>query len=391
MFSVRRGRGGRYGGYRSRGAQMVAAAVGRSFARKPMVGRKRAASKAFAGVKSNKKARQTRSIGDGVQWTRSKMKTGKKARFLKRVRQTIQTSTQSVVTRIRRVKAFDNRGDVEYSKARVGDLYPLPLWVFALNGQNSSNSGLNFPVRQLNIGTTGANDGVLSWSGVSTYNELGTPIDRYHIDRGSSSAMTDRTNGIWTYSNIKMNLWGAKSKPVRYTVEIVKVTDENVSPWNLGVGNVVGPDAQQAYSELLKHYTFNPISTINWSAVKSLKILKRFDIIIQPRQTSDGDQDSIVHQLNWDTTWHRAINFRDVGVNPLGQNVIGDDAVLDAVTDGNNTNIKFNSNMPADTGVVFVMLRMSDFNQTPAVFSETLNGSFDFDIRNYWRVDGGTV
>lgn len=331
----------------------------------------------------------------GVQWTRSKMSTGRKKSIMSQLKMNLKTSTEPVVYRVRNVKNFDNNGAYLMHKNWNATEVVYPWMVIALNSVNRPNGG-PFPVRQLRQWRDGSNDGRLSWQSVAHINANNTPLTEFlDVEKGFEYNQGNlKDTLLWKHSNIKLNLWGARFKPVRYTVEIMTVTDHKLSPFNLIPGTFVGAEPQQELETMMKQYYFNPISTVNWHGSKHIKVLKRFDIIINPVESTDGDQDPKCHQLNWSTTWDRVVNYKDVMQQWNDANVAG---ALRNPDEGINTAFEVNEQIqsascfPTATGIVFLSIRASDFREVigpgPA-FTNDNAGSFDVDVRNYFRADG---
>jgi len=334
--------------------------------------------------------RLDRPSGGGVQWTRSRLSTGRLKRGYPLVSRLASVNGEKLVYRLRTVKNFDNDGYQKAHKTGGAGIRYYPFYAILLNGKNCGESDI-YPFRRLfSIGDDlSANDGRLGWHGLQTqdYNGNAT-LRRYGVEFGADSGQQDKM--LWRSTSIKMNLWGAKQKPVRWTVEVVRVTDHRVSPFARkfvsavpNSGELVNAEAQQNLEAMMKQYYFNPIATINWHQNRHFKVLKRFDMVIQPVESTDGDQDPKCHQLNWVTKWDRVLDFSD-------QNVAGDSAVFnddeknfEQVQEVNNV-LSGDSHAPKGTGAVFLMIRASDFSawaDAGPLFSSNVHGSFDFDIR----------
>lgn len=336
----------------------------------------------------------------GLQWFRSRMRTGRPKRGMALVQRLSKVNGEKLVYRLRCVKGFDNNGYVFGDKWAdpVNNYRIYPFFAVLLNGKNCGGSAI-YPFRQLYawtataLGTAG--DGRLGWRGRTTLNEAGSESRTdYNVEFGKDDGTQDKM--LWRYSNIKMNLWGAKNKPVRWTVEVCRVTDHRVSPFLIkapgaapSLGNTCNPEAQQNYEELMKQYYFNPISTINWHNTNHIKVLKRFDKVINPIETTDGDQDPKVHQLNWHTTWDRVVDYSDQNLTAAADpqppsNYQPNELNYEDAGERANE-ISSDSHTPKGTSAVFLLIRCSDF--TPHTtegpgFGSDKHGSFDFDIRS---------
>ena len=328
--------------------------------------------------------------GGGVQWTRSRLRTGRLKRGYPLVKRLASVNGEKLVYRLRAVKNFDNHGYIYANKTTNSGARQYPIYAILLNGKNCGSLDIN-PFRQLFAiaNDVSSDDGRFGWFGRPTLDPTGSPVLRqYGVEFGSDA--TDEDKMLWRSTSIKMNLWGAKSKPVRWTVEVVRCTDHRVSPFVrksvspfATTGELVNMEAQQNLEAMMKQYYFNPISTINWHQNRHFKVLKRFDMVIQPVETTDGDQDPKCHQLNWVTKWDRVLDYSDQNV--AGGSVIfnDDEKNYEQVKEVNNV-LSGDSHVPKGTGAVFLMIRASDFSdwaeEGPA-FNTGVHGSFDFDIR----------
>lgn len=356
--------------------------------------------RARAGVSGRTRSRtQTRTVtrrrldlpsgGGGVQWTRSRLSTGRLKRGYPLVRRLATVNGEKLVYRLRAVKNFDNSGYIWANKTTNALARQYPFYAILLNGKNCGGSNI-FPFRQLYALTDNmsTDDGRLGWFGRPTMELNGAlTLNRYGVEFGTDAS--DQEKMLWRSTTIKMNLWGAKSKPVRWTVEVVRCTDHRVSPFyrkiasSFATGETVSMEAQQNLEAMMKQYYFNPIATVNWHQNRHFKVLKRFDMVIQPVESTDGDQDPKCHQLNWVTKWDRVLDFTDNNANGLNVAFNDDERNFEQVQEV-NSEIDGDSHVPKGNGAVFLMVRASDFSdwaETGPVFSSSLHGSFDFDIR----------
>lgn len=62
---------------------------------------------------------------------------------------------------------------------------------------------------------------------------------------------------------MKLNLWGAKSKAVRYQIDVIQPKSDEVNPYHWAIDTPMNTVAAQAWEEQVKQYTFNPISKLD--------------------------------------------------------------------------------------------------------------------------------
>lgn len=349
-----------------------------------LTGRKRRVSKKLPIAKRTKRVKRSRNAkgsGEGVQWTRSYMKTGSKKRGYELVKSIAYANAELITLRKRLVKNFDDNGYV-FMNRRAGapgeTIYPV--FAIALNDNSYGQAG-SWPCRQMYVDDA---TGRLGWFGVPNLAASGVALSHSDLEKGQS---TPSDKLLWRNSSIKMNLWGARQKPVRWTVQIVRAIDHRVSPFVPGVlagvsSFQMNTEAQQCWEEMIKQYLFNPISSLNWHNGKHLKFLKTFDMTIQPVDTTDGDQDPKVHQLTWNTNWDRMLHYTDVMTD--GATFNNAKTNFEGVVEVNDNLDNF-SVYPKNNQTVFLLVRASCFSPS-AEFDNDLHGSFDFDVHTNFTV-----
>lgn len=331
----------------------------------------------------------------GTQWEQSRLRTGRLPKLMTRIRQQNSMQTAPLTTRLRSVKSFNDHGSILCHRnslfGQLGNItMQFPTYFMLLNGQNNGQN--NFPLRALSAFRSGGLDGSFLTQGIQTMTSNGSStINMYDHEQGPvPSSWNPLRQMYWTGSNIKMNLWGARTKPVKFTIQVCGIKDHRVSPFANSVNNQWPIERQQAFEPLIKQYYFNPISTLEWKGSKHIKILKTFDHIINPPQTVDGDADPVCHQLNWNMKWGRTVTFTDETMTGGGLVRQPDDINFTSVNEV-NWGTQAVSFTPNAQSVVFLMIRVSEFTDQTDTFSNLTHGSFDFDVRNYWRYANGAV
>jgi len=91
--------------------------------------------------------------------------------------------------------------------------------------------------------------------------------------------------------NVGVNLYGAKARPVRWRVMMVKFTDPVISPYDDQYQtNTDKMEHDVFWQSFMKHTTTNPLATEANSGLRSkMKILKQEVINIDPASTMDQD------------------------------------------------------------------------------------------------------
>jgi len=86
------------------------------------------------------------------------------------------------------------------------------------------------------------------------------------------------------YTNIKMNLYGARARPTWFNVDIVQVRNEHC---NFASADPSHPRFKELISALTSSHTFSNLQTRDTSALKYLKFIKRFKYYIPAEQSTD--------------------------------------------------------------------------------------------------------
>lgn len=357
--------------------------------RKTVTGAKRKAPRKWYKRKSYKKQKRSvsRNVTEGVSWTRSYIKSGRKKGGYSMVKSLAWTGCESITLRKRGVKNFNDSGLVPMFKGKFtlgGETY-YPLYAICLNDQSFGFPNA-YPVRTLGQYNNG---GGFFWLGKQTQANDGSGITYSDLEKGK---LSPATRLIWRNTQIKLNLWGSKNRPIRFTVQVVSMKDPRHSPFNrqyLSPAAQLSAESQQVWEETLKQYTFNPISRIDWHNGNDMKVYKSFDITIQPTESIDHDTSPKVHSLTWNTTWDKTLKFErlmttgtDIENNPVSAfNEVGEV----------NENLDTRCPYPDDKSVVFLLIRATDYGDPVELsggFDNAVHGSFDYDIRTTHLIPG---
>lgn len=295
----------------------------------------------------------------------------------------------------RRLKIFDNDGSLKMER----DLYTipggtaasLPVYAFSLNGINRSSLE-HWPMYRLYTWADGADDGKLFFRAVGGDNPTGATsenqLQRMFEGTESSAVTMNGQKAVLRYVDLQMNLWGATGKTTRWTVQVVQVTDEECDPWKLslnrGTGQtaVFGDAGQQAWQELVKQYTFNPIAKIDIQQARKIKVLKTYDITLQPNSTTDGDPDPQCRVLKWFMKEDRIVRFDDK-VEQLAAPFQDDLQYM------NNDQRPEHNQVPAGVTPrtkdhLMLLIRASNYKAAYGSYSNGNDGSFDIDYKAKW-------
>nr|WPR18686.1 MAG: capsid protein [Chemarfal virus 72] len=221
---------------------------------------------------------------------------------------------EQVVLRWNGVKAFSGNGQYWMQNRVVVGVRRLPWYMMDLTGVNNMTGTpptLTFcnPFLQMvqNV-VSGAIyfDNVFGFGPAGTdasywYNPEKAPTKAAVTGAGSPTNLSDVTIAPFGRSmlqnvSISANLWGATAKATKYMVQVVRITDEDLVPDHaLALAGTeltkATPKRNDFYQNMIKSWTFNPISTTGGLQARKYKVLKTQTITIEPNPTTDGDAD----------------------------------------------------------------------------------------------------
>jgi len=304
-------------------------------------------------------------------------------------RRLVRASREQAVFRFRGVKNFDDSGYLwcnNFTWTNSGVRY-LPVYAVLLNGVNQGTSTLQ-PMRRLFVNSTGADDGRLSWWNTTGLLSDGNTSQNLESMYSSYPNLNIGQRALLESVHVKMNLWGSKQKAHRWLIQVVKVLDDEVSPFHTATSSFVGTRSQQTWEEMLKEFTYNPISKLDWRTSKKIKVLKSFERILQPTQTTEVDTDPKVCTLDWYMRFNRITHFDGVNVDVETTGFrMHDDSVLTGNGERNNSGQAAYSTHPKPKEQIILLIRASDYaNPTYATEAEAANNnvhpSFDIEMKS---------
>jgi len=216
---------------------------------------------------------------------------------------------EQVVLRWNGVKAFSGNGNYWMQNRVVSaGVRHLPWYMMDLTAVNNiigsaSTATQSYPFLQLRQATATGNmffsaisgftsDGVTSYNGYVPEKSPVTP----GVAQIASVNMAPFGKSMIQSASISANLWGATAKATKYMVQIVRITDDDLVP-DHDLANA-GTEVTKAtakrndfYQNMIKSWTFNPISTTGGLQARKYKVLKTQTITIEPNPTTDGDAD----------------------------------------------------------------------------------------------------
>jgi len=319
-----------------------------------------------------------RATGGFNEWTTTKSKMGKAMPANRMTNTLVKASMEPLIYGYRNLRAFSDFGanPLDMSVTELKSI--LPQYVYLINGCNRTVPGSFQPARRMVMAAAGQ----LSFETINglTAGGAGTSFLQTHYD--SMSATSEPGKVLFhDYTSIKMNCWGAKAKPIRFTIQLIKVTNDEYNPWHWNTGVSLGTAAQQAWEETIKQETFNPLSRIDHRIRNAFKVVKSTSFIIEPKEGDDVDTDPHVKTLEWFIRVNKPTNFDKVTVNSLGDLRITDDATLKTTANLELADGEPYSIYPTDKECLILVVKATSYSTVTDGFTNVQHGSFDIDWR----------
>lgn len=330
------------------------------------------------------------------QWCRDALSYGKGKRGYAYIKLQSSMTRDPLCLKLKLTKNFSDRGYYPANKQSTSTGTLLPVFAVALNGMESIQNASVFPIRQLFVGdgTGSVPDGALAWSGIQNVDQSNTAINGYYVDKAPKPNTVDKA--IYKGSRIQFNFWGAKNKPVKISVMLCSVSKyEDQTPFTLstvaGTSGLtpVSRQHQQMFEEVIKQYTYNPISQIDWHNVKGLKVYRTWEHIIEPGQTTENDVSPSVCTLKWNVKAGQLCHFDGVTAGTFGD--------IRQVDDNNFFNnietqaaVRAGTWVPRNVEQRFLIVRISDYGSR-GNFTIDNHGSFDMDVRSWYDIGSSSL
>jgi len=277
------------------------------------------------------------------------------------------------------------------------------------------------PLRRLYM-TTGVAGGQFMWTGgiqgQDAFGNAASTLQCVSTDLSGTNSSANMLNyvpmgkaGFLSWSSIKLNLYGATAKPVRWLISLCHATEDEACPFYSAPNTAVPTDQQQALESLIRPCVANPISNFNHKNKPKFVMLKSWTVDIEPTSTTESDTCAHIKTVNIFNRWNKITEFNDTTVATVGpswtnaygtgathipgDNVAGDglaEKQLASVmmnytenTNGNSVNAR-----PQDKKVLFLLVRATDWSHNANGVATTANdsskhGSFDVIMRSSWK------
>lgn len=252
-----------------------------------------------------------------LQRTQAKVTTGYKPKLtLRSLASEVHQRSEPIIYRFQGLKALDDNGYyfANVGQAQAPEFTMLPMYIYDLTAiQNYNTSGVvsGEPFKRAKWSSSTSN---ITWDTIVGINNDGTstPTTIGIEKRPWASTLAlphEKSRLLWT--DVKMNLWGAQAKPTAYTIQLIKITDDNLDPWNTP-SNMV--EHSGFWQSKIKNYVYNPIAYSGGGQYRrGIKVLKTFRREIQPTSTSEADTDPHVVTLKMFNKWYRNLSYKNGG------------------------------------------------------------------------------
>lgn len=268
------------------------------------------------------------SQGGYQQHTTAFVKTGKKF-SVKRVADKLQQKNiGTCVVQFKNIPQFTgdygalsvNHRDVTSTGKRQCPIYLMDLTHLADSGQPCMH-------RLYMWSAAGAADGKCGWDSISGINGVGglttVPFVRYQTTAFPAAAYPDRLH--FGRTEIKLNLYGMKTRPTKFILSLVRFQDAHYTPVDDQGSNVIGTCDELGtafWQSRIKRLTANPIADQSTIRTRAMKVLKQRVYKIGPTSSDQTDPDPHCITVHWKHDINRICSMRKY------QQVSTDDAVV---------------------------------------------------------------
>lgn len=280
------------------------------------------------------------------------------------------------------VRAINNRVIASTGKRNV-PIYLMDLTHLANAGQPCFH--------RLYMWTSGAADGKCGWDSVSGENSVGgttlVPFLRYASQNFPAASFPDRLH--FGRTDIKLNLYGMKTRPTEFILSLVRFKDDHYTPVDDQGLNVIGTCDEIGtafWQSRIKRLTANPIADQYTIRDRAMQVINRKVYKIGPTTTDQSDPDPHCITVNWKHDINRIVSMRKY------QTVSTDDV---EVVDANKVPIDTNTSQPSANYTPFakdrVYLLIEAKAWVPQVETDptdaTNSPSFDYNVKTTVRCD----
>lgn len=269
-------------------------------------------------------------------YNRTRSSSGRRVPYKARVSRILRSEVQPFILRYSGVSPYSGTGGYHairnYEHTGGGDnagSFDLPLHFYNLSAIVNQTNGTT-----LKAGTVGHSirlvPSIVDEPGVAFNDLRGSKengdnfgVNNYNIETTTHSGTFQQPwpgrKGFHAWSDIRLVLYGMLTTPTKFTVQLVRFTDEFYVPEiirdfgdaNYNANVKQGTDLHNFYADMAKPYVSNPIlSQRNRNIASKFRVLKSRDYILQPRSTISSDTDTpTTLEVKWFHRMNRTVGY----------------------------------------------------------------------------------
>lgn len=273
-----------------------------------------------SGSETVTRRRQNQGGGDYTQISVARLNTGRKQPLtLENLAKQVNARNELTIYRWNGMKSFDDNGYYfcgKFDQTATGRKY-MPCYMYDLTGViNTTPASGVIGQQALSRMYVQNTTGYVGWEPyqhlLSDGSTSSTTVSLESASTSSTAVNYPHQKSFLKWHDVRMNLWGAKTKAVKWVVQVVKLTDEAMDPWtpkpSPGSGNSDG-EYQAFWQSMVKPYAYNPIAVVNPLMNRKIKVLRTYSTIIQPTSSFENDADPHVKTLRWFMRWDRTVDY----------------------------------------------------------------------------------
>lgn len=324
--------------------------------------------------------------GDYSQFTEKRITTGKHApKTLKQLYKEVRQQAEPTVFRFGGMLRHGPNGFFWCNKKISGDALhdSLPLYMYDLTAVNNTVNNVYTSAQPFYRAKVAVTDGSIQWDYVNGLNAVGTSANTLEVEKATSYNMgfnLPHEKSRLLYTDVRLNLYGAKTRAVKWIIQVVKLLDDSLDPIPTNAPSSASQPYQwqtknSFYQGLMKPLVFNPLALTGAEQVsRRIKILKTYTTIIQPTSTTESDANPHCKILKWFMRWDRDLNFEQRG------NILASGETL---TNDSDYAVQFNqvSTYVKPSQKIFLMIRCNDYSVQDQQDTNERHASFDMSIR----------
>lgn len=262
----------------------------------------------------------------------------------------------------------------------------LPIYMYDLTAVNNVVNNVYVPAKPFYRAKCAVADGSIVWDYVDGVTNLGTSgalssdLIAEKVQSSSSLSTMPHEKSRLLYSDVRLNLYGAKNKAIKWVIQVVKLLDDALDPIPTNSPSSASQPYQwqtknSFYQALLKPYIYNPLALTGAEQVgRRIKVLKTYSTVIQPTSTTESDANPHTKVLKWFMRWDRDLNYENRGAILSTGSTFLDDSDWQSQVNQVSTYVKPNQK-------IFLMIRCNDYSTQDQQDDNTRHGSFDMTVR----------